>query len=41
MKNYYTYKKNIKHNNLLTDLINISIKGLEEMYLPDSQEFAI
>ncbi len=41
MKKQSTEINKKKYTKLLTDLLNLSVKGLEEMYLPDKYEFAM
>ncbi|MFZ1290812.1 MAG: hypothetical protein WAR79_12025 [Melioribacteraceae bacterium] len=41
MNKYYHFTKNTKHNSLLSEIVQISIESLEEMFLPDKNEFAM
>lgn len=41
MNKYYHFPKNTKYNNLLSELVQISIEGLEQMFIPDQNEFAM
>jgi hypothetical protein len=41
MNKYFHFTKNTKHNNFLSEIVQISLKGLEEMFLPETNEFAM
>lgn len=41
MNKYYHFPKNTKYNSLLSEIVKISIESLEEMFLPDKNEFAM
>lgn len=41
MNKYFQFTKNTKQNNFLSEIVQISLKGLEEMFLPETNEFAM
>ncbi|MBK8946967.1 MAG: hypothetical protein IPM32_17105 [Ignavibacteriae bacterium] len=41
MNKYYHFQKNTKYNNLLSEIVQISIASLEEMFIPNRNEFAM
>ncbi len=41
MNKYYHFPENTKYNDLLSELVQISVDSLEQMFIPDKNEFAM